>query len=55
MVELARYLRPGLEGDVNAVAVAGLAAYLTARMMASLWRTVALAIKRSGRADMESA
>ena len=37
MVEAGRYLRPGLEGDVNAVAVAGVAAFLTARAMPLLW------------------
>lgn len=36
-IEAARYLRPGLEGDVNAVAVAGLAAFITARAMPALW------------------
>ena len=37
-IETARYLRPGLEGDVNAVAVAGLAALFAARLMPGLWR-----------------
>ena len=37
-VETGRYLRPGLEGDVNAVALAGLSALLTARLMPSVWR-----------------
>jgi VanZ family protein len=36
-VEAARYLRPGLEGDINAVVVAGLAAWLTAKLMPQLW------------------
>jgi len=37
-VEAARYLRPGLEGDVNAVAVAGLAALFVGRLMPAVWR-----------------
>ncbi len=44
-IELARYLRPGLEGDVNAVAVAGLAAYLTARAMPGIWQAVTSVVK----------
>jgi hypothetical protein len=36
-VEALRYLRPGLEGDVNAVAVAGLAALLAAKAMPGVW------------------
>lgn len=39
-VEAGRYLRPGLEGDVNAVAVAALAAWLTARAMPAFWRLI---------------
>ncbi|MDE2565690.1 MAG: hypothetical protein KGL50_07875, partial [Burkholderiales bacterium] len=39
-VESARYFRPGLEGDVNAVVVAGLSAYLAARAMPALWQAV---------------
>jgi VanZ family protein len=39
-VELARYFRPGLEGDINAVAVAGLAALLTVRLMPAVWSMV---------------
>lgn len=37
IVEASRYLRPGLEGDVNAVAVAGVAAFLTAVAMPGVW------------------
>jgi len=37
MVEAGRYMRPGLEGDVNAVLVAGVAAFLTARAIPSVW------------------
>jgi VanZ family protein len=45
LVELARYMRPGLEGDVNAVAVAGAAAFLTARAMPAVWRIVTSVVK----------
>lgn len=38
IIELARYLRPGLEGDINAVAVAGISAWLAAALMPSIWR-----------------
>ena len=37
-VELGRYLRPGLEGDVNAVALATLSALFSARLMPGIWR-----------------
>ena len=37
IVEASRYMRPGLEGDVNAVMVAGIAAYLTAHTMPRIW------------------
>jgi VanZ family protein len=37
IVEVGRYMRPGLEGDMNAVAVAGLAALLTVRLMPGIW------------------
>ena len=40
MIELARYLRPGLEGDINAVAVGALSAWMAARMMGPLWRMI---------------
>ncbi len=40
VVEAARYLRPGLEGDINAIAVAGIAAYSAARLMPAVWRLV---------------
>ena len=40
LVELARYMRPGLEGDINAVAVAGLASMLAARSMPLVWSMV---------------
>ena len=38
LVETARYLRPGLEGDINAVGVGCLAALFTAWMMPWAWR-----------------
>jgi hypothetical protein len=37
-IELARYFRPGLEGDVNAVVLAGLSAGFTAAAMPSVWQ-----------------
>jgi glycopeptide antibiotics resistance protein len=40
-VELARYFRPGLEGDINAVAVAGLSAMLAMRLMPAVWSMLA--------------
>ena len=49
-VEAGRYLRPGLEGDINAVAVAGLAALLTARLMPGIWWMLeGVALPRSSR------
>lgn len=38
LVELGRYLRPGLEGDINAVGLAGFSALFTARLMPGAWR-----------------
>jgi glycopeptide antibiotics resistance protein len=40
LVEMARYFRPGLEGDINAVVVAGLSAMVTAWLMPVIWRMV---------------
>jgi VanZ family protein len=37
-VEACRFFRPGLQGDVNAIAVAAIAALLTAELMPSAWR-----------------
>ena len=37
-LETSRFFRPGLQGDVNAIAVAGLAALLTAMLMPTVWR-----------------
>jgi VanZ family protein len=39
-VELGRYFQPGLEGDINAVAVAGLSALFTTRLMPAVWSMV---------------
>jgi glycopeptide antibiotics resistance protein len=36
-IETARYFRPDMEGDLNAVAVAGLAAVLAVRLMPPVW------------------
>ena len=38
LIESGRYFRPGLEGDINAVAVAGLSALLAAQLMPAIWR-----------------
>jgi VanZ family protein len=40
VVELGRYFRPGLEGDVNAIVVAGLASFLAVRLMPAAWSMV---------------
>jgi glycopeptide antibiotics resistance protein len=40
VVEAGRYLRPGLEGDINAVLVAGLAAAAAFGLMPSVWSMV---------------
>ena len=40
IVEAGRYLRPGLEGDINAVALAGIAALAGARAMPAVWAMV---------------
>jgi hypothetical protein len=37
LVELGRYFRPGLEGDVNTVVLAGISAMLAARLMPGVW------------------
>jgi glycopeptide antibiotics resistance protein len=47
VVGLGRYLRPGLEGDINAVAVAGLSALLTARLMPGVWSMLEKLAERS--------
>ena len=38
LVETGRFMRPGLQGDLNAVVVAGLTALLTAQLMPGVWR-----------------
>jgi hypothetical protein len=52
-VELGRYLRPGLEGDINAVVIAGLAAALTTRLMPAVWSMVLRLAGESGRLAAE--
>jgi hypothetical protein len=47
-VETGRYLRPGLEGDINAVAVGGVAAMLAAPLMDLGWSLLAELVRRSG-------
>ena len=54
MVEVGRYLRPGLEGDINAVFVAGIAAMLTARMMPVTWSMVEALARQSGPVSLRS-
>lgn len=39
-VELGRYFRPGLEGDINAVVVAGVSAMLAVRLMPAIWAMI---------------
>jgi VanZ family protein len=49
VAETARYFRPGQEGDINAVLLAGLASLLTARAMPMIWSIVqGLASARHG-------
>jgi VanZ family protein len=49
-IEVARYLRPGLEGDINAVAVGGLAAMLTVPLMDLAWSLLTELAQRSAAA-----
>lgn len=46
-VEAGRYLRPGLEGDINAVFLAGVAAMLAARLMPAAWSMAELLARQS--------
>jgi hypothetical protein len=48
VVEVARYFRPGLEGDPNAVVVGGLAAALAARLMPAVWSMLQDLRRQSG-------
>jgi hypothetical protein len=48
LVEVARYFRPELEGDPNAVVVGGLAAALAARMMPAVWSMLQELGRQSG-------
>jgi hypothetical protein len=47
LVEVARYMRPGLEGDINAVAVGGLAAALALPLLDLAWALLAAIARRS--------
>jgi len=49
-IEAARYLRPGLEGDINAVAIGGLSAMLTMRLMPKAWSLLEALITQSATA-----
>ena len=46
-VELARYFRPGLEGDVNAVVLAGLSAWAAAWLMPNVWSMLTALARQS--------
>lgn len=46
-VEAARYLRPGLEGDVNAIAVGAAGAWLAAAVMPSVWAMLETLVRHS--------
>jgi VanZ family protein len=46
-IEAGRYFRPGLEGDINAVAVAGLSAMLAMRSMPALWSMLTTLTRQS--------
>ena len=46
VVEAGRYLRPGLEGDINAVAVGGVAAMLAIPLMDHAWSLLAEMVRR---------
>jgi glycopeptide antibiotics resistance protein len=48
VVEVARYLRPGLEGDINAVVVAGLSAWAAAWLMPLVWSMLTALARQSG-------
>ncbi|MFL5258083.1 MAG: hypothetical protein ACJ8AI_35415 [Rhodopila sp.] len=47
LVEAGRYLRPGLEGDINAIAVGGFAAMLTLPVMDMAWLLLVELTRRS--------
>ncbi len=47
-VELARYFHPGLEGDINAVALAGLSAWATVWLMPQIWSMLTALALQSG-------
>jgi VanZ family protein len=49
-VETARYLRPGLEGDINAIAVGAFGAWLAATVMPSIWAMLETLIRHSASA-----
>jgi glycopeptide antibiotics resistance protein len=46
-IETARYLRPGLEGDINAIAVGASAAWLAATLMPSVWAMLETLVRHS--------
>jgi hypothetical protein len=52
LVELARYFRPGLEGDINTVALAGLSAMLASRLMPAVWLMLGALVRQSAPAPV---
>jgi glycopeptide antibiotics resistance protein len=47
-VEFARYFRPGLEGDINAVVLAGVSAWAAAWLMPKVWSMLTALARQSG-------
>jgi hypothetical protein len=53
-VELGRYLRPGLEGDINAIVVAGLSAMLATWLMPMAWSMLTPLSRQSAQAPVRA-
>ena len=53
LVEAARYARPGIEGDINAVAVGGLAAALTVWVLDLTWSLLTELVRQTRAAPVE--
>ena len=51
-VELGRYFRPGLEGDINAVVLAGLSAWGAVRLMPIVWSMLVTLVRQSAPAPV---
>ncbi len=54
-VETARYLRPGLEGDINAIAIGASGAWLAATVMPSVWAMLETLVRHSASAPVQGA